>query len=75
MQPSEAIVCKFRFLCDQQWDELSEIAGEVAVRYCSHCSEPVFLCTDFDELAERSAASQCVALQNGIGSYLLGDPI
>lgn len=73
MPLSGQVICEFRFQCDKQWRDLSEVKGEDGVRYCADCTKPVFLCHTYDELAEHVAQAHCVAIEDGHGFHLLGD--
>jgi hypothetical protein len=72
------IFCTFKFLCDKQWSDLNKIANTDHIRYCEHCTKPVFLCDTYEEMAEHAAKAHCVALR-GIREkeepyYTLGYP-
>lgn len=67
------VICEFRFQCDKQWRDLSEVKGEVDVRYCTDCTKPVFLCHTYAELAVHVAQAHCVAIEDGGGLHLIGD--
>jgi len=73
MQDTTAIICTFRFLCDKQWNDLSEISGKEGVRYCEDCTKPVFLCGSYAELADHASKSHCIALRENEDHFLLGD--
>jgi hypothetical protein len=73
MRDISSIICTFKFLCDKQWDDLSEIAGEARVRYCKDCTQSVFLCSSYEEVADRASRSQCIALQDEVaGNFRVG---
>lgn len=43
------------------WDSLKRIEDAPGVRYCGHCENTVYLCTNDRELREHAAKSHCVA--------------
>lgn len=64
MHDASRIVCTFKFLCDKQWGDLSELAGRKLVRYCPDCKQSVFLCSSYEDVAEHASRSECIALQD-----------
>ncbi len=71
----EQIVCKFSFVCDQRWDHLREIEGNLQARFCTVCESPVYLTESYEELATNVAAKRCVAIRaylpfGGISEYV-----
>jgi hypothetical protein len=58
------VICKFKFLCNKEWDDLQIIANENSVRFCSGCLQPVFLTKTYNELVEHTSQSRCVAIES-----------
>ncbi len=76
MHDASRIICTFKFLCDKQWGDLSDITGESRVRYCPDCKQSVFLCSSYEDVAAHAARSECIALQDGESdNYRIGETI
>lgn len=75
----EQIVCKFSFVCDQKWDDLRNIEGNLQARFCEVCESPVYLTESYEELATNVAAKRCVAIRAfspfGDGTEFIGDAV
>lgn len=50
---------------------MAPIGGDDRVRRCSECSEKVFLVESEEELNQRTAAKQCIALAESVATKLL----
>lgn len=57
--------CKFEFLCEKQWDELTE-TGEQDVRFCNKCQSNVYYCDNRDQLDHAIRLDRCVAIDSGL---------
>lgn len=66
------VVCSFKFLCNQVWDDLQAISGTETERLCTECSKPVYLVQSYHQLEEHVKKSHCVALKEDEGTYLIG---
>ena len=51
---------QFSLRCPKQWSQLSS-TDKPTVRFCKQCNQNVHFCVTTDELAQRTAANQCVA--------------
>lgn len=75
----EQIVCKFSFVCDQKWDDLRNIEGNIQARFCEVCESPVYLTETYEELATNVAAKRCVAIRSfspfGDDTEFIGDVV
>ena len=66
---------KFKFQCPLRWEGL-RTTDDPNVRTCESCLRSVYLCENEEEVAQRSAAGQCVALgfeRNEDGEMLMGE--
>ena len=66
---------KFKFQCPLRWSSL-RTTDDPNVRLCESCLRNVYLCENEEQLAERAASGQCVALRferDEEGEMLLGD--
>jgi hypothetical protein len=66
---------RLSFRCSRQWSQLSPIAGEPDVRYCTSCRAAVHRVRTQGEFQQEAAAGHCVALKLGRDDYLVGDPL
>lgn len=77
MKIESAIVCRFNFLCREQWENLTTVPSNLRVRHCSACDSHVYLTETYDELAQNIAKRRCVAIRiqrnNGPDLEMLGD--
>ena len=53
--------CIFKFECEQQWSDLTEIRDQ-RVRFCEVCESDVHLCETNDEIARAIREDLCVAI-------------
>lgn len=63
------IICKFKVLCDMDWDDLTIIDKYPNIKFCSECSKDVHYCSTYDQLQEEIKNGHCVAL----GEELAGE--
>ena len=68
------ILCQFSFPCEKSWNDLSEIAGQQDVRFCTECTKPVFLCLSYEDLYEHVEKERCVAVPISEEDLRLGRP-
>lgn len=53
--------CKFDFLCDRFWENLSE-TGEQDVRFCNKCQRNVYFCDSYEKLEHATRLNRCIAI-------------
>lgn len=79
MELDHKIICQFRFVCTERWNDLVPVTGDGNKRFCSVCDSPVYLTTSYEELETNVAAKRCVAvfLQNPEGPPMefMGDVV
>ena len=54
--------CKFAFRCNQRWQELATVPNEANTKFCSECSELVYLCDNDEQLVFHVRQNHCVAI-------------
>jgi len=55
--------CKFVFICDKTWEELTP-TDDPKVKDCDQCGKTVTFCEDFKELTECAKKQKCVCYFN-----------
>jgi DNA-directed RNA polymerase alpha subunit len=65
MQLGHNVICHFRFICSGRWEDLTPIKGYTNKRFCDVCSSPVYLTSNYEELAININAKRCVAISLG----------
>ncbi len=53
--------CKFRYKCDQKWEELID-TDQYGIKFCKVCQENVHLCGHEDTLIAALKNNWCVAM-------------
>lgn len=66
--------CPLAFECDRRWDDLAEVQGHEAVRYCGRCEATVHLCRSQTDFRQHQLKGHCVALDLGYDSHRVGEP-
>ena len=62
------------YACRMKWDELERTASDL-VRFCAHCSQPVFQVGDINEFERAVAARRCVMVMPKPGGAMwIGEP-
>jgi DNA-directed RNA polymerase alpha subunit len=62
MQLDHNVICHFRFICSERWEDLTPIKGYANKRFCDVCSSPVYLTSNYEELEVNVNAKRCVAV-------------
>lgn len=62
MKFEHTILCLFKFVCDQRWEELETMPGYSQKRFCKECQKMVYLTRDYDQLKVNIEKENCVAL-------------
>ncbi len=62
MQLDNQVICQFRFICGERWEDLTSIEGEATQRFCTVCKSHVYLTTNYEELEKNISAKRCVAI-------------
>lgn len=77
MKIESTIVCRFNFLCREQWENLTTVPSNQRIRHCSTCDSHVYLTETYDELEQNIGKHRCVAIRiqrnNGPDLEMLGD--
>lgn len=50
--------CKFEFVCDRKWEDLTKTSNDT-MRYCNHCSQNVYLARDNFQLEQLAKKKLC----------------
>ncbi|PMH44792.1 hypothetical protein BCU68_11615 [Vibrio sp. 10N.286.49.B3] len=50
--------CEFEFVCNRKWEDLIETGNET-MRFCSHCSQNVYLARDNFQLEQLASKKLC----------------
>lgn len=55
----------FAFRCPRRWENLIALK-KAGNRFCSTCAKPVYYCQSREEIVQRAAAGDCIAIDTGI---------
>jgi DNA-directed RNA polymerase alpha subunit len=77
MQLDTTVICKFRLLCTERWDNLIPISGDPEKRFCVACMSDVYLTSNYEEFQSNVKEKRCVAIflknSDGSPSELMGE--
>lgn len=62
MQLDHRVICQFRFICNELWENLIPVIDDPKRRFCSVCNSHVHLTNSYEELEKNIAAKKCVAI-------------
>ena len=62
MRLDHTVICQFKFICNERWENLATIPNEPNRRFCSVCNTQVHLTDSYRELEKNITAKRCVAI-------------